>query len=62
MARVRYMEWVYYILEGMKEKKPEDWRLDKTSNDDLSNIISGIQWTKKLRKSFAIQHEEEKLI
>ena len=59
-----YMEWVYYILEGMKEKKKEDWRLDKMDSDDLSNNISGTQW-KKNRILFAVvstQHEEEKWI
>ena len=46
ISKYYYMEWVYYILEGMKEKKPEDWRLDKMGNDDLSNTISGTQWKK----------------
>ena len=46
------MKWVYY-LEGMKEKKKEDRRLDKIGNDDLSNIWHAMR-KKLLRILFAV--------
>ena len=42
------MEWVYYILEGMKEKKmKEDQWLDEMGNHDLSNIVCCLSNMKK---------------